>query len=543
MSATLTTVLRLAADQTNNDLFDRLLLRNLPFMLDLATALDRKGAAGDVVEICESVLAWNAGNVTALHLLGRALARQGRIIEALGRFAELKGVRVDMTPFMDDVREVSTRAIDIFNGHLSEGRLSEAADHIDALATLISEHPAILDSALAVSRQAGRTDRAGHYARKVLAFDPNHAMAREAMKEEHEGHANLPPAVRLWHIYERLKPILCAELSPDRVALARELTDSARKIPRGPADGPDDLPGWEVHYRLMIEAFDLSAIAEEPPRDVAYPDIVFADARGRTLGPNKLASLAARAKVGFFVAADERYVEMYARLYVASVLKHCDVDCLVVVHVIGGMGRLSEIAAKVGIGDVRLVFSGDIFDPAAITTKCYESPPKGLLAHPAAHYQSARFQWLGYLLKHLKLPIFVSDIDLLLQGRVADLLEQHAAADLVFNENTYSDDPGARLTANLLLVRPTASAEAFLCYLRSFLDQALGASKVTRWIDQVALVMGRHHLAARPCPARIAYFDTDSDINNLIYPSYRENPYRFLSLYHGFDLTSLEGNP
>jgi hypothetical protein len=28
-----------------------------------------------------------------------------------------------------------------------------------------------------------------------------------------------------------------------------------------------------------------------------------------------------------------------------------------------------------------------------------------------------------------------------------------------------------------------------------------------------------------------------------MYPSYQEHPFRFLSLYHGFDTSSLEGDP
>jgi len=43
--------------------------------------------------------------------------------------------------------------------------------------------------------------------------------------------------------------------------------------------------------------------------------------------------------------------------------------------------------------------------------------------------------------------------------------------------------------------------------------------------------------------AQIGYFDTSSDINNVMYPSYQEHPFRFLSLYHGFDTSSLERHP
>ena len=195
------------------------------------------------------------------------------------------------------------------------------------------------------------------------------------------------------------------------------------------------------------------------------------------------------------------------------------------------------------IWDKRLIFTSDRFDAEALTTKCYDSPPKGRIAKPVAHLQSIRFLRLGSLLQKLKLPVFVSDIDLVLQRGVKDLLERCAHADVVFNENAASKNAGSRLTANLLLVNPTDNAALFLRFLRSYLEQALSKSEVTRWIDQFALVLARHHLSLHANNPRIDYFDTSKDINNVMYKSYQEHPFRFLSLYHGFDTSSLEDNP
>ncbi len=246
------------------------------------------------------------------------------------------------------------------------------------------------------------------------------------------------------------------------------------------------------------------------------------------------------ARVAFFAAADESYVDLYARWYVRSILKHSDVPCLIVVHVIGGSGRLPAIARSVGIADERLIFTADGFDAAAVTTRCYDAPPKGQIARPVAHFQSVRFQRLGALLANLNRPVFVSDIDLLLQRGVADLLERCAEDDVVLNENEVTTNAGARLTANLVLVNPTANAQTFLGFLRGYLEGKLAGAEVTRWIDQVALTFARHHLWAQGRSPRIGYFDTASDINNVMYPSFQANPFRFLSLYHGFDTSSLE---
>jgi hypothetical protein len=195
------------------------------------------------------------------------------------------------------------------------------------------------------------------------------------------------------------------------------------------------------------------------------------------------------------------------------------------------------------VTDERLVFMACDFDPARATTRIYDAPPKTWIEKPVAHLQSVRFLRLGALLKHLKRPVFVSDIDLLLQRGVADLLEAHDHRDVVLNENEVTFNAGSRLTANLLLVNPTPNGAVFVNALASYLEDRLSRPFVTRWIDQVGLTLARHNLQANAPGAQIGYFDTRSDINNLMYPSYQEHPYRFFSLFHGFDTSSLERDP
>jgi hypothetical protein len=122
-------------------------------------------------------------------------------------------------------------------------------------------------------------------------------------------------------------------------------------------------------------------------------------------------------------------------------------------------------------------------------------------------------------------------------------LEQWAGSDVVFNENANNTAAGSRITANLLLVHPTPSTAILLRYLRAYLDDRLGREIVTRWIDQVALLLGRHHLVRHAPDAKLGTFDVMSDINNVMFDTYQEHPFRFLSLYHGFDTSSLENDP
>src|SRR5262249_7313622 len=141
-----------------------------------------------------------------------------------------------------------------------------------------------------------------------------------------------------------------------------------------------------------------------------------------------------KAKAVFFAAADKAYVQLYGRAYVESILEHSDVSSLIVLHVIGGAKDLAAIAKALGISSNRLILAGDSFDAGGIKTKCHDAPPKGQSALPIAHFQSVRFMRVGALLRKLQLPLFVSDIDLILQRGVGDLLRSFADSDIVLNE-------------------------------------------------------------------------------------------------------------
>jgi hypothetical protein len=344
-------------------------------------------------------------------------------------------------------------------------------------------------------------------------------------------------------VHDVASAILCRPLTSRAEEQIEQLLEAARAIDFDGLAG-SEWEGWIKHYRLLLDAVDLPAVHGATPATAKEPKIELMTSSGTPLGWLELRATATRvgAEAVFFAAADRAYVDLYARWYIKSILKHCDVPCLVILHVIGGSGHLQKVVKSVGVKDKRLIFTSDQFDAEGVTTKCYDSPPKGQIAKPVAHLQSIRFIRLGSFLQKLKLPVFVSDIDLLLQRGVKDLLQRCEHADVVFNENHASKNAGSRLTANLLMVNPTDNAALFLRFLRSYLEGALSRVEVTRWIDQFALMLARHHLSLQTNP-RIDYFDTNTDINNVMYTSYQEHPFRFLSLYHGFDTSSLEDNP
>jgi tetratricopeptide (TPR) repeat protein len=521
----------------------------------LAQSLDREGRADDALIVLKHLAALRPRDIDTLRPLAKLLSAQGRTLEAVETLSEMKSATTDWNALLADIEGQMPSALQDFNTHLAAGEIEMAEEYVSALVNLVPRNKALLNAALSCNLALGRRTKAAKYAQALLTIDAAHEGARallaETTKPSVEGeqrvasalstNSDAHPLLRLRDIHDAASAILCRPVDAQGIAQVAELLESAGQLSIGAPAG-SEWEGWEKHYRLMLDAFDLASLKAPVPDPVREPNIALMTAAGERLNWRELRAMATKlgAKAVFLAAADEAYINLYARRYIKSVLDHCDVPCLVILHVIGGASRLTAVTKSIGIKDKRLILTVDRFDAETVTTQCFDTPPKGRIAKPVAHFQSIRFLRLGQFLEKLKRPIFVSDIDVLLQRGVADLIECHAGADVVFNENTASQNAGSRLTANLMLVNPTQNASLTLRYLRAYLERSLAKPEVTRWIDQVGLMLARHYLQLNAANPRIGYFDTASDINNVMYRSWQENPFRFLSLYHGFDMSSLE---
>ena len=532
-------------------------------LIDLSRRLRGEGRGGDARLILDHLAAQGLADLTTRLERAGLMVEAGDLLGAIADLADLRNAGETGEPLMEEIRRRAVEGVEAFNARLADGDVEGAATFAAALAELIPQSPPLVEAAFSCLATLGREDEALKYAKALLALQPAHAnamafvvgqSARQAAPRDDIDLAaeqaltnaeGLHPLVQLRDLHDVISRILCTPLTPHRIQQAGTLIDAARRLDV-PVEPGTEWEGWFKHYRLLIDALDLEFALGPLPAPAPLEDPEFLGADGEVLDWTGLAARAAGlgAEAVFFVAADEAYVELYARWFALSVLKYADVPPLILIHVIGGRGRLSMSAAKVGIDNPRVVFAGDSFDPeAALRTRCYDAPPKGLIAKPVAHYQSVRFIRLGAVLERLGLPVFVSDIDLILQRGVSDLLARTASDDVVLNENEGNWNAGSRLTANLLHANPTPAALAFFGFLRAYLEWSLAGPEVTRWIDQVALVLARQHLQAQVPSARLGYFDTSSDINNVMYTAYQEHPFRFLSLFHGFDTSSLEGDP
>jgi hypothetical protein len=530
-------------------------------LFEVAQILRREGRSALAMPILAHLAALHPGRSDIRWAHFETLGDVGRTLEALAQLKALRQQQPVGDHMLQAIQAQAELAIAKHNLHLQRGETAEAEPYAAALAELMPQNAAMAQAALACNRALGRLPQALHYAGLAVGLEPENRASRTALAEllhetgdvgaeiEHRvalalsAPADQAPLVTLRDLHDAAGLILCRPLTSESRAQVDQLLAAARAL-RIEAPAGSEWEAWANHYGALIDALDMDlALKAFPARPEGAVEMM--GATGEALDWKGLQALADKAGAAcvFFAAADEAYVDLYARWFALSVRRYADAPWIAVIHVIGGKGALKRVAEKVGVSDERLVFMACDFDPAQAGAKIYDAPPKVWSEKPVAHLQSVRFLRLGALLAHLQRPVFVSDIDLLLQRGVADLLAAHDHEDVVLNENDVSHNPGSRLTANLLLVNPTERGAAFVNAVASYLEDRLSRPFVTRWIDQVGLTLARHNLQAHAPGARIGYFDTRSDINNLMYPSYQAHPYRFFSLFHGFDTSSLERDP
>lgn len=533
-----------------------------PNMLALATRLLAEGYSAEALNMADHLVVLDPEQAELLVLRARCHQALGNLVEALEdliRVRDLTGSLTDHLPFVSALLDqILPRIATLF----SDGGFEELARYVMPVIALLPDHAPVLEVATRTMILLNRETEATRCAQLLLPLRPEnelclHLLTTKARNERdwptfrrlitalaRKANSIVEPQVRQLLILELLNLIVCpGQLGPEDQRLADEMTDitlqlTAAHVP----DGNTEKDDWVAHFDAVSRGVRLATELGPVPVGTAAAPTILVTAGGQPITPADLQARAAAmsAQTVLLVAADERYFRRYARLFVLSALRNLDVPALVVVHVIGGGARLRELVDIIGIDDDRLILTGDDFDPSQVQTKCIADPQTPIPNLPVAHFQSVRFEQADYLLHTLKLPVLVADIDCLLLRGVGDLLHRVRGKDIVFNCNDFAPMICSLLTANLLLIAPTETGCAFSGFLRQYLTLALSRPTVSRWIDQIGLLMVRNHIQSVVPTASIDYFATETDINNIVYRQLiNPDRYRFFALYQKFDLPSL----
>jgi hypothetical protein len=525
---------------------------------DLYVKLQSTGRVADALLLIEHMLEAEPGNIDILQDLIALLTTQGRLLDALGAFQRGQAANPEMQDLASHFTPLFNAAFEECQAHYRAGNALQAEAFLALLAEILPNHPPFASMALSCNRVLGRTASAAFYGERMLHWEPDHQEARLTLIDhcratgDRAGEAAhrlalmragtlAEPVNQGWNIYETVNLLMCQPLDEEailKVAQAQAILSALREKPED--SDRDNAAAWIRFYQSMVGGIDLDSLSRPmkmPPHPL--PPLFEADGSPMSFADVQTRAAQYQIEAAFLVAADEVYVTRFAAHYLRSVLRHADIPCLVIIHVIGGAARMAPIIANLGVTDERVIFSCDDLDGASLVHQVLDSPSQPPITKPITHYQSARFHQAGLWLYGLKVPLFITDIDCLLERGVDDLLREHAGKDIVLNENHVIAQFAARITANLLLLLPTRAAQRFIRFVSAYLDRALQGPSSPKWIDQIALMMGQHHLRLTEPQAAIGYFDVDRDINNCIFPAYTEHPFRFLSLYQGFDLASL----
>lgn len=445
-----------------------------------------------------------------------------------------------------------------FNELLAENSLDEAARIITLAGDLWPTIFIIIHPAMRLNWQLDRLPEARRFARLVIEQQPDHEEAnlilymlakdandlKTALKHLKSlvslEEPKLDTYVQLNNVLALVTHLLCRDrISKEDMPEVRAYLAKAEQLAALPAQDEDQAQKWNPHFLMNIRGVALADRLETLPGGSPVPPTRYVTTRGAPLTLEQVRERANRLGVRavMLVAADEVYFRRYARMFVLSVLRCSDTPCLIITHVIGGETRLAELAGHFGFNSEHVVLTADAFDVGAVTTECIAEPKNMPITKPIAHFQSVRFQLAEHFLATLDLPVMAADIDSLVQWGMGKLLDRLPDSDVLLNRNNMA--LGSHITANLVLIRPTRNGRLFSNFLRQYLDLALQGEKVSRWIDQIALLMVRNHMMMHHPDTIFGYFDPRTDINNTMMRRYEPLPFRILSLYQEFDLTTL----
>lgn len=459
----------------------------------------------------------------------RAASLEGRHAQALGLIIRAGRVHQGLD-IGEPLRDIGRAAIAGFNERLAAGDFAGAEPIIEGLTLLMPEQ--LQQTALTVAQRLGKLDRMEFHATQLLQRRPDfwhaHAALLDVATARGDLHARLYHQAKVallrdrtangddWMLsseaYHAASHILINPPMPELLPLVEELRTAVAALPQ--QFSKDDDRNNDLFMRACLDGADLTILDEPLSDDLPpQPALQFADAHGEFMDFDRMRQriLAGAPKLVLMAAADEVYLRRYGRTYLDSILQRCDVDCAVILCMIGEPSRLKDVIEAIGIRDERLFYLVDTFDPA-YAVSFYT--PQGCIPDCArAYYQSVRFLVLDFLLRGLDIPLAVTDIDVLLQGSVAELLEQNAG-EVVLNRNEGTVSFGARYTANLVLVRPGRTAWQFTRQVRLFLERALRRRHIEQFVDQTALTLACYYSAKRGLD-RIGFFHK-SAINNVM---------------------------
>lgn len=510
------------------------------------------------ISLCDDILEARPGDSNTRIILLRHLAANGKIEQALCHLRKLKEQNLDPQTLVRELFAVLPEATRQQQDALNRADLDEAnliLCHLMELSpdVLMFQKALVNVQRLRVIKAHEMAKTQDRYNFEILQTCLETCERLGDLEEEaqirleisrHPLDKNRHRILQIHNVVSALARFLGVDhhhFSKEELDVIQELLERGQAICAVPNTdtNPENLY-YEDFCRLQMASINLDAIFGPAIEKTAPLPTVFADGDGNILSIEDVQarSRAVNAQAAFFVSTSPEYFDRYARVFASSVLKACDCGCLVIICVCTDHERMPEIVRSLDLKDPRLIFCSDNFDPASEDFKIY-SPKAEAVSTPGPHYATAAMLRSDWVLDFLKLPVFLTGIDTVLQRGIADLLETHQNADVILNRVGSQGALANQVINNLVTIFPTENGSRFLHFLKSYLGGHLHEATQAAAVDQLDLQLAKHYLVAHSDNPNIAYFE-ETDINNVMFnqANYirhieRFRKYRFVNIFAG----------
>ncbi len=551
--------------------------------ITMSFLLQRDGRYCDALEIMYNYIAVHeSGNIIAMHGKMNTCFARGDILSSLSAGVSMHKLIVDacdypyVSEYRQDVVMVARKALEIYNARHDSGQINEAIDILEDVAVVVAGNTLILRELLTccLNIVPKRVDRAIEVAEQILKFDRDNFSVISALADCYREKGNLdievlqrlslarletaPTVVRLFAIYDIIN-ILTLEhnVEHDRIAASLDSLDEVSIIATriwstNPVAPENDFYNPCLSFVALAETMSHRLLLETNIKHHEHIDVGFISSDSIIMSIADLQEEIGRFHQGvvFYVAADMKYVKRLAKNYINSIIKICDVPYKIIIHVIGDIASAIESMNHVGIINRDVIYAYDLTpnNSSGSIYTCYDhmAPRRDNIVY----LQSRRYLSANYIIQILcnEWVLLITDIDLILQRGVADMVKKHCDVDMVFvtspdSHKRYSKIRASRIVGNMVLCRNTCNTKTFFDFIRAYvtlgLQKAERAGRIPFFFDQTSLVFSFIYTKKS---SNFIYSNFDVDDINVVPDAaeYYNNRYRFFhySICSGFnDLT------
>ncbi|NGZ29538.1 MAG: hypothetical protein G8345_21945 [Magnetococcales bacterium] len=503
-------------------------------LLEMAKLLEQQGRAAEMIPLVNQVRRAPSLQTDALRLSTRAQASTGQVEEALQGLLHYKQQQESL--LREIMHGIFGQVASLQSECLANGQVTRAVHITRMVSQLLPEVDFSQQLAALTALEFETLQQLLEAAKTGHQYDQE--MQLRLMLFRHPARDKWSQAMQLDNIYYALSLLFYDTMDAGKMALAREMIAYTQSL-SPTVDTTDYFKIFERFYQLLIGCINLDVIFG-PPLPASWPPLPFFSCRGEAVTTAQVQERIQNENIEviFLTSASQLFASRFTGVYLSAIRQSCDCNYLAIISVSTSENGFFEVIDQAALQDERVLFYRDDYDPLPgdyLSFSPNNTQPLTLMGH---YYASVGLLLLGNILHHLQRPVFVTGIDTVLNQGVGDLLTHFKDHDVVFNVMPERSSMASQLINSLLLFNPTENAMILAAFFKHFFGPILFQKEQPAYIDQLILVLAKHHLLHCDPEAKLGYF-SQQDINNLMFNTDNiEKTMHLLKLYRFVNIFS-----